>query len=155
MLVDPKKTRITMIITETQNRYGSEEETVKPVLHAEPNREDIKSIREITEQNLTEAPCTIDDRESLTVEPTVESVKLNEANASNTSAITDTTDDMTSIDQEPLNVKFLKAVEKTRAIWDDDRQFRKIVQKMQKGKNLKRKEFDKVHSYLREYCQHH
>ena len=48
-------------------------------------------------------------------------------------------------------MKFLIALEKTRELWDNDKQFAKIVQKMQKGKNLKRKEFDKVHAHLREY----
>ena len=60
-----------------------------------------------------------------------------------------------TLSQEPLNIKFLRALEKTRAIWDNDKQFTKIVQKMQKGENLKRKEFDKVHLYLREYCSHY
>jgi hypothetical protein len=57
--------------------------------------------------------------------------------------------------QEPLNLKFLRALEKTREIWDNDKQFSRIVQKMQKGKNLKREEFDKVHLYLRENCQYY
>ena len=54
-----------------------------------------------------------------------------------------------------LNMKFLIVLEKTRELWDNDKQFAKIVQKMQKGKNLKRKEFDKVHAHLREYGQYH
>lgn len=50
---------------------------------------------------------------------------------------------------------FLSAVAKTRKSWNNDKQFQKIVEKMEKGKNLKRKEFEKVYSVLREQGQYH
>ena len=74
--------------------------------------------------------------------------------ATSTYKTADTLHETASTGQESLNIRFLKALEKTRGIWDNDKQFKKIVQKMQIGKNLKRKEFDKVHLYLREYCQY-
>ena len=46
-------------------------------------------------------------------------------------------------------IKFLSALENTRKFWGGDKQFTKIIKKMQKGKNLKRNEFDKVQFYLR------
>ncbi len=46
-------------------------------------------------------------------------------------------------------IKFLQAVENTRKFWGSDEQFTQIIQKMQKGKNLKRNEFEKVQFYLR------
>ena len=58
---------------------------------------------------------------------------------------------MLSSREESPNIRFLLALEKTRRLWGNDKQFTKIVQKMQKGKNLKQVEFDKVHFYLREY----
>ncbi len=62
--------------------------------------------------------------------------------------------DMVFTDPEPANLKLLRAVEKTRILWENQKQYAKIVKKMQKGKNLKRKEFDKVHFYIREYLQY-
>ena len=57
-------------------------------------------------------------------------------------------------EEEPLNVKFLRALEKTRSKWCYDKKFAKIVQKMEKGKKLKRSEFDKVYLHIRTYCQY-
>jgi len=57
--------------------------------------------------------------------------------------------------KEPVNVQFLRALEKTRSIWNGDAQFVKIVQKMQKGKTLKRKEFEQVYTHIHTYCQCH
>ena len=57
--------------------------------------------------------------------------------------------------KEPVNVQFLRALEKTRSIWNGDAQFVKIVQKMQKGKTLKRKEFEQVYLHIHTYCQCH
>jgi len=58
-----------------------------------------------------------------------------------------------SLEQELLNSRFLRAIMKTRRSWENDKQFSKIVKKMQKGKNLKRKEFDQVYFLLRERGQ--
>ena len=53
------------------------------------------------------------------------------------------------------DVKFLNALKKTRKFWSNDKHFMKIFQKIQKGKNLKRNEFDKVQYYLRKSCQNY
>jgi hypothetical protein len=54
-------------------------------------------------------------------------------------------------EKEPLNIRFLRVLEKTRSKWYNDKQLAKIVQKMEKGKNLKRKEFDRVYMHIRTY----
>jgi hypothetical protein len=59
------------------------------------------------------------------------------------------------MEEEHPNHKFLRALEKTRTIWESDRQFTNIFQKMQKGKNLKREEFDRVYFMIRELGQYH
>jgi hypothetical protein len=53
------------------------------------------------------------------------------------------------------DIKFLNTLKKTRKLWRNEKLFSKIVEKMQKGKNLKPKEFSVVQSYLRESRQHH
>ncbi|TRO46446.1 hypothetical protein E2P60_05320 [Candidatus Bathyarchaeota archaeon] len=58
------------------------------------------------------------------------------------------------VEKEPENVMFLRVLEKTRSEWCDDKKFSKIVKKMEKGKNLKRKEFDEVYMRIRNYCQY-
>jgi hypothetical protein len=50
-------------------------------------------------------------------------------------------------------IKFLNALKNTRKFWDNDKHFTKIVQKMEKGKNLKRDEFYKVQFYLQKGYQ--
>lgn len=52
-------------------------------------------------------------------------------------------------------IKFLTALENTRKFWDSNKEFKKIIQKMQKGKNLKRSEFDKVQFYLQIGARHY
>ena len=54
------------------------------------------------------------------------------------------------MEQEILTSKFLRTLRKTHANWESDKQFTKIIKKMEKGKNLKRKEFDKVYFLIRE-----
>jgi hypothetical protein len=127
----------------------------------------------ILEANV-EAPMTQDSIENMTTEPSEETTKPNSAeldvecqntelsvrpkeqNVVGTTNPFETNEStyMVYTDQEPLNAKFLRALEKTRILWDNDKQLTKIVQKMQKGKNLKRKEFDKVYFYIREYLQY-
>jgi len=122
-----------------------------------------------------EAPMTRDSLENMATEPregttkpnsaelddecentelNVRSKDQNVADTTNLCETNESTYDMVYTDQEPLNAKFLRALEKTRILWDNDKQLTKIVQKMQKGKNLKRKEFDKVYFYIREYLQY-
>jgi hypothetical protein len=63
--------------------------------------------------------------------------------------------ELMTAEEEPLNVKFLRALEKTRSMWYNDKQLAKIIKKMERGKNLKRKEFDKVYMHIRTHCQYH
>ena len=58
------------------------------------------------------------------------------------------------VEKEPENAMFLRVLEKTRLKWHNDKKFAKIVKKMEKGKNLKRKEFNEVYTRIRNYCQY-
>ena len=58
------------------------------------------------------------------------------------------------VGKEPENAMFLRVLEKTRLEWYNDKKFAKIVKKMEKGKKLKRKEFDEVYMRIRNYCQY-
>jgi len=49
---------------------------------------------------------------------------------------------------EQQNALFLNAIIKKRESWKHNKEFAKIVEKMQKGKNLKKKEFTKIHWFL-------
>lgn len=60
--------------------------------------------------------------------------------------------ELVATERESLNIRFLRVLEKTRSKWYNDKQLVKIVQKMEKGKNLKRKEFDRVYTHIRTYC---
>ncbi len=46
------------------------------------------------------------------------------------------------------NAQFLRVLKKTRATWIHDKDFSKIVGKMEKGKNLKKNEFARIHWFL-------
>ena len=46
------------------------------------------------------------------------------------------------------NALVLKTVIKNRKEWRHDKEFSKIVEKMKKGKKLKKKEFSKIHWFL-------
>ena len=52
------------------------------------------------------------------------------------------------MEQTLTRTKFLVTLSKTRNQWKNDKQFKKIIQKMEQGKNLKKKEFDKFWSIL-------
>jgi len=54
------------------------------------------------------------------------------------------------MEQTLTRARFLATLGKTRNQWKNDKQFKKIIQKMEKGKNLKKKEFDKFWSILQE-----
>ena len=43
---------------------------------------------------------------------------------------------------------FLKTLLQNRESWKHDKKFAKIVKKMEKGKNLKKKEFAKIHWFI-------
>ena len=49
-----------------------------------------------------------------------------------------------------LHERFLIAVKNTRDYWYSEKEYNKIVKKMEKRKNLKGKEFAKVHAALQE-----
>lgn len=59
------------------------------------------------------------------------------------------------MEQKLVISRFLAAVGKTRSSWENDKQFTKILRKMEKGKNLKKKEFNKLYFILRERGQFH
>jgi hypothetical protein len=54
------------------------------------------------------------------------------------------------MEQQLILSKFLSALEKTRPNWESEKQFTRILKKMEKGKNLKKKEFEKLYFILRE-----
>jgi hypothetical protein len=45
---------------------------------------------------------------------------------------------------EPITDRFLETLRKNQANWQNNKEFVKIVKKMEEGKNLKKKEFSKV-----------
>ena len=45
---------------------------------------------------------------------------------------------------EPITDRFLETLRKNQTNWQNDKEFAKIVKKMEKGKNLKKNEFAKV-----------
>jgi hypothetical protein len=45
---------------------------------------------------------------------------------------------------EPITNRFLEALRKNETNWQDNREFVKIIKKMEEGKNLEKKEFSKV-----------
>ncbi len=55
---------------------------------------------------------------------------------------------MEHIQLEEINGRFLEAIRRTRASWERDKEFTKIVRKLERGKNLKKKEFAKIHWVL-------
>jgi hypothetical protein len=52
------------------------------------------------------------------------------------------------MEQTLTRTKFLVTLSKTGNQWKSDKQFKKIMQRMEQGKNLKKKEFDKFWSIL-------
>jgi hypothetical protein len=55
---------------------------------------------------------------------------------------------------EPPNDRFLETLINNRASWKNEKELAKIVNKMQRGKSLKKKEFAKVHWVLWEIGHH-
>jgi hypothetical protein len=128
----------------------------------------------LTASYATEANTPIQSKEDMgEMEQNLETAELVSTEASNTSVSSenlvaecsatealimleteDTNLEPTPVEKEPENVMFLRALEKTRWKWHNDKKFAKIVKKMEKGKNLKRKEFNEVYTRIRNYCQY-
>jgi hypothetical protein len=53
------------------------------------------------------------------------------------------------MEQDLLTSRFLNTLRKNRENWENNKQFTKIIKKMEKGKNLKKKEFEKIYFLLR------
>jgi hypothetical protein len=56
--------------------------------------------------------------------------------------------EMECMQLEQQNARFLEAVIEIRSSWEHDKEFTKIVEKMEKGKNLEKNEFAKIHWIL-------
>ena len=54
------------------------------------------------------------------------------------------------LEQEFLTSRFLSTLRKTRGNWEKDKQFTKIFKKIERGKSLKKNEFEKVYFLLRD-----
>ena len=52
---------------------------------------------------------------------------------------------MERIQLKQQNARFLETIRNTHTDWDQDKELSEIVKKMEKGKNLKKKEFAKIH----------
>ncbi len=52
------------------------------------------------------------------------------------------------MEHEPLTERFLETLRKNQTNWQNNREFAKIVKKMETGKNLKKNEFSKVQGVL-------
>ena len=57
---------------------------------------------------------------------------------------------------EPITDRFLEALRKNQKNWKNNKEFAKIVKKMEEGKNLKKEEFSKVQWILWKigHCSH-
>ena len=62
---------------------------------------------------------------------------------------------MKYVQLEQENARFLNVMLKNRENWKHDKEFTKIVEKMQRGKNLKKKEFTKIHWFIWEKGRYH
>jgi hypothetical protein len=49
---------------------------------------------------------------------------------------------------EQQNARFLNVILKNREDWKHNKEFAKFVEKMQRGKHLKKKEFTKIHWFI-------
>ncbi len=62
---------------------------------------------------------------------------------------------MLSEEQMQLTMRFLEALRRTQDSWGNDKQLTKIVEKMEKGEELKREEFERVYSHLRTHSRYY
>jgi hypothetical protein len=109
------------------------------------NLKDMEHHLESTELSPSVALCSVTADNSGSEEP-------NGSEATNAYEADDLAYELIATEKGPLNLRFLRALEKTSSKWCNDKQLAKIVKKMEKGKNLKRKEFDKVYMHIRTYC---
>jgi hypothetical protein len=109
---------------------------------------EMEQNREAVELVSTEALNTIASSENLT------GAELNGTEAVTIYETEDGNFKSMPVEKEPENAMFLRVIEKTRSEWYNDKKFAKIVKKMEKGKKLKRKEFDEVYMRIRNYCQY-
>jgi hypothetical protein len=124
-------------VTETHSSIQSEED----MREMEQNLETVELVS-------TEALNTVASSENLT------GAELNGTEAVTICETDDVNFKSMTLEKEPENVMFLRVLEKTREEWYNDKKFAKIVKKMEKGKKLKRKEFDEVYMRIRSYCQY-
>ena len=123
-------------LAESENGWKSEEDI-----------EVLKENVEMLELNLPEEANTIAPTDDLAA------VDSNGGEDANTPETSENSYDFIFAEKEPLNIQFLRVLQKTRSKWCYDKKFAKIVQKMEKGKKLKRREFDKVYLHIHTYCQ--
>lgn len=135
--VQPSLQSMASDVVEAKNPFQSEED------------------RRIMEQNLetvelkpSEALNAIASSENLTVE------QPNEIEDGTACEAEDNNFELMPAEKVSENVMFLRVLEKTRSKWDNDKKFAKIVQKMEKGKKLRGKEFEQVYTYIRNYGQY-
>ena len=133
---EPKKQNSSSNIDESENGWESEEDI-----------EVLKENVEMLKLNLPEEANTIASTDELEV------VDSNGSEDANNSEIAENSYDFIFAEKEPLKIQFLRVLQKTRSKWCYDKKFAKIVQKMEKGKKLKRKEFDQVYLHIHAYCQ--
>jgi hypothetical protein len=131
----PSQQSMASIMVEAQNHLQSKEDMGEQNL-------------EIVEPKPPEAVNTIASSENLTVEQT------NEIEAGTACEAEDSNSKLMPIDKGSEKTLFLGALQKTRSQWYNDKKFAKIVQKMEKGKKLKGKEFEQVYTRIRNYCQY-
>jgi hypothetical protein len=161
MLIDPRKTEIEIIWTPETSTYGNHEDlradapemkTVKPCVV------EVLEVHEAGEDTIM-ADCNLVNSKLGSSVPlcsaTVEQLSGEETSGTEASNIYEADDrayELIAAEKGSLNLQFLRALEKTSSKWCNDKQLAKIVKKMEKGKNLKRKEFDKVYMHIRTYC---
>lgn len=150
--VEPMVKSVELEVVEAVDTDVSVEDVVEePILEDVDLETDASDVSGLVESGGIEEPKSGTVKEGLKIWPALADSELNVAEETDAYDATNFSFSVMSVDLEPLNVKFLRALEKTRKLWVNDKQFAKIVKKMEKGKNLKRKEFDKVHTHLQNY----
>ena len=117
-------------------------------IQSKEGMEEIEETLETAELVSTEASNTIVSSENLTV------TEFSATEAITTYETENAKFEPMPAEKKPENAMFLRVLEKTRLKWHNDKKFAKIVKKMEKGKNLKRKEFNEVYTRIRNYCQY-
>jgi len=130
-----------MPISDLQSGVSNLAESEKP---CEPTETSVA-----VEQKVPEASLEAASPESLKAPEAIEH------EAADTLEVDDSVYDVVFEGKEPVNMQFLRALENTRSMWDSDEKLTKIVQKLKKGKNLKRKEFERVYLHIHTYCRYH